>query len=266
MLAKGLKLREGFRRHAWNNVIINNGLHPHVWYLENKDQVYGNILMSQHRPARIKRPNADGARVDKNLFFVADESQVKAVSENLGWDKNSIFANPQFVDPASGDFRVKEGSPAFDIGFKNFPMDQFGVKKPSLKKIARTPQIPTPVLKKAQTKRRPAKNARPAKRPSKPSVWLGASLQTLGGEEFSAYGVGKEDGGVVLNEVPKDSKAAQQGLKEGDVVQQVNGKAVRTSDQLLKACAGAGKKPLKLKIVRDQQAKEIVVAQPTGHE
>ena len=259
LLAKGLKLREGFRRHAWNNVIVNNGLHPHVWYVGNKDEVYGNILMSQHRPARMKRPNADSARVDKNLFFVADESTVKAVSDKLGWDEKSIFGDPQFIDSASGDFRVKEGSPAFDVGFKNFPMDQFGVKKPALKKIARTPQLPTPVLAKAKAKRAP-KKARAAKQ----SVWLGASLQALSGEAFSAYGVGKEEGGVVLTQVAKNSQAAQQGLKEGDVVQQVNGKAVRTSAALLKVCARAGSQPLKLKIVRDQQAKEIVVAQPVG--
>ena len=259
MLAKGLKLREGFRRHAWNNIIVNNGLHPHVWYLENKDQVYGNILMGQHRPARIKRPNADDANVDKNFYFVGDESAVKVTSEKLGWDKNSVFGDPQFVDPASGDFRVKDGSPALKIGFKNFPMDQFGVKKPSLKKIARTPQIPTPVLKKATNNRRSANIARRAKRASQSSVWLGAKLQALSGEEFSAYGVSKDDGGIVLNNVPKDSVAAQQGLKEGDVVQQVNGKAVRTSDELLKACAKAGNTALKLKVVRDQQAKEIVI-------
>ena len=258
LLAKGLKLREGFRRHAWNNVIVNNGLHPHVWYVGNKDEVYGNILMSRHRPARMKRPNADSARVDKNLYFVADASTVKATSDKLGWDKNSIFGDPQFVHPASGDFRVKEGSPAFDIGFKNFPMDQFGVKKPALKKIARTPQLPTPVLAKAKAKRASNK-AREATRPAKPLVWLGASLQALSGEAFSAYGVGKEEGGVVLTQVAKNSEAAQQGLKEGDVVQQVNGKAVRTSDALLQACARAGKKPLTLKIVRDQQAKKITV-------
>ena len=258
LLAKGLKLREGFRRHAWNNVIVNNGLHPHVWYVGNGDEVSGNILMSQHRPARMKRPNADSARVDKNLYFVADASTVKATSDKLGWDKNSIFGDPQFVHPASGDFRVKEGSPAFDIGFKNFPMDQFGVKKPALKKIARTPQLPTPVLAKAKAKRASNK-AREATRPAKPLVWLGASLQALSGEAFSAYGVGKEEGGVVLTQVAKNSEAAQQGLKEGDVVQQVNGKAVRTSDALLQACARAGKKPLTLKIVRDQQAKKITV-------
>ena len=148
LLAKGLKLREGFRRHAWNNVIVNNGLHPHVWYVGNKDEVSGNILMSRHRPARMKRPNADSARVDENLFFVADASTVKAVSDKLGWDEKSIFGDPQFIDPASGDFRVKEGSPAFDIGFKNFPMDQFGVKKPALKKIAPPHNFPPQCLRK----------------------------------------------------------------------------------------------------------------------
>jgi hypothetical protein len=264
LLAKGLKLREGFRRHAWNNIMVNSGLHPHVWFEGSRDQVYANILMSQHRPARIKKSNADGARVDKNLFFVADESQVKAVSEPLGWDANSIFGDPQFIDPANGDFGVKEGSPALDVGFKNFPMDQFGVKKPSLKKIARTPQLPTPGSASAKGKPKSAKKAREAKRPSRPSVWLGASLQTLGGEEFSAYGVSKEDGGVVLTEIPKGSEAAQQGLKEGDVVQQVNGKAVSRSDALLNASARAESKPIKLMIVRDQQAKEIVITKHAG--
>jgi len=261
MLASGLKLREGFRRHAWNNITVNNGLHPHVWYLGNKDEVYGNILMSSHRPARMKRPNADGARVDKNLFFVADASKAKAVSEKQGWDKNSLFGDPQFIDPANGDFRVQDGSPAWKIGFKNFPMDQFGVKKPSLRKIARTPQLPTVRSVKAAPQ---APLTKPAAVASFNHVWLGAVLQTLSGEDFSAYGVGKEQGGVVLIDLPQNSEAARRGLKEEDVVQQVNGKAVRTSAALLQACARAGKKPLTLKIVRDQQLMKIMIAQPVA--
>ena len=47
-----------------------------------------------------------------------------------------------FVDPANGDFRVQDGSPALKLGFVNFPMDQFGVQKPALKAIARTPEMP----------------------------------------------------------------------------------------------------------------------------
>ena len=61
------------------------------------------------------------------------------LTNKFGWDEDSIVADPLFVDPAKGDFRVKDGSPALKLGFKNFPMDQFGVKKPSLKAIARTP-------------------------------------------------------------------------------------------------------------------------------
>ena len=84
---------------------------------------------------------AKGKRVDGNLFFVADPN-VKDRFVQFGWDVNSIAADPLFVDPAKGDFQVKEGSPAFDIGFKNFSMDQFGVKKSSLKAIAAAPVIP----------------------------------------------------------------------------------------------------------------------------
>ena len=47
-----------------------------------------------------------------------------------------------FMDPAGGDFRVKDGSPALKLGFVDFPMDQFGVQKPELKAIARTPKMP----------------------------------------------------------------------------------------------------------------------------
>jgi hypothetical protein len=51
-------------------------------------------------------------------------------------------ADAQFVDPAQGDYRVKEGSPSLTLGFVNFPMDRFGVQKPALKALARTPVLP----------------------------------------------------------------------------------------------------------------------------
>jgi hypothetical protein len=41
-------------------------------------------------------------------------------------DQHSVAADPQFVDPKKGDYSVKVGSPALALGFKNFPMDQFG--------------------------------------------------------------------------------------------------------------------------------------------
>jgi len=41
-----------------------------------------------------------------------------------------VVADPMFMDPANGDFRVKPESPALKLGFKNFPMDQFGLRQP----------------------------------------------------------------------------------------------------------------------------------------
>ena len=142
MLNKGLKLREGFRRHAWNNVMPVGSLHPHVWFQRSKDQVYSNIMSSKHQTARMKDLYNDQTMVDKNVFDSKDERLLE-LSAKLGWDANSVMGKPLYIDPTNGDFRVKEGSPALKLGFKNFPMDQFGVKKASLRAIARTPEIPS---------------------------------------------------------------------------------------------------------------------------
>ncbi|MDF7809486.1 PDZ domain-containing protein [Pontiellaceae bacterium B12219] len=250
MLARGLKLREGFRRRVWNNITVNNGLHPHVWYNNSEDEVFSNIFMAPAKGARMPKDTAKGKRVDENLYFNVSEKNMKKYSK-YGWEVNSIVGDPLFVDPANGDFRVKEGSPAFKIGFKNFPMDQFGVKKPSLKAIAKTPVIP--VLN--------GSGGGQASAAAKPmvSVWLGASLHSLEGEEFSAFGTQQEDGGVALTSVPAGSPAAKAGLKEGDLIQGVNGIKVSDIDQLFKALSSSRSATLTLKVVRNQQTAELPV-------
>lgn len=45
----------------------------------------------------------------------------------LGFDRHSVFADPLFIDPDHGDYRVKPESPALKLGFKNFRMDEFGL-------------------------------------------------------------------------------------------------------------------------------------------
>ncbi|WP_231954344.1 signaling protein [Pirellulimonas nuda] len=258
LLQGGLKLREGFRRRAWNNVAVNNGFHPHVWYNHSEDEVFANIFMAAHRGARMPSETAKGKRVDGNLFYSADPA-VKNRFTQFGWDVHSVVGDPMFVDPAGGDFRVEPGSPALDVGFKNFPMDRFGVKKPSLKAIARTPVIPAVRIE----ERRGDRSRGPARRAAAASYWLGATLHDLFGEEYSAYGVRKEDGGVALAEAPSDCEAVRCGLRQNDLVQALNGVKVANTAGLLTTLAEIGDEPLVISVVRDQQTIKLTL--PASH-
>jgi S1-C subfamily serine protease len=166
-----------------------------------------------------------------------------------GRDEHSIVADAQFIDPARGDYRVKDGSPALALGFVNFAMDQFGVQKPELKAIARTPALPAP---------KPAAGA-PAARDPTPRVWLGASVRNIADEgEMSAFGLPGVAGVLVL-EVPAGSTLMKAGLQKNDVVLSVNGaKTADVATLLQQAPALTAGQTLAIGIFRYQ--KEITLA------
>jgi membrane-associated protease RseP (regulator of RpoE activity) len=165
-----------------------------------------------------------------------------------GRDTNSIVADAQFIDPAKGDYRVKDGSPALALGFVNFPMNQFGVQKPELKAIARTPVLPGAT----------AVAVAPVARDITPRAWLGASVRNIADEgEMSAFGLPGVTGVLVL-EVPTGSVLAKAGLQKNDVILSVN--ADRTADVatlLRQAPALTAGQTIKVGISRNQ--KEIVL-------
>jgi hypothetical protein len=86
-----------------------------------------------------------GQEMDDNLV-VQEGDQGTQPAEDLhkqsGRDEHSVMADPMFVNPATGDYRVKDGSPALALGLGSFPMSPFGVQKPELAAIARTPELP----------------------------------------------------------------------------------------------------------------------------
>ncbi len=43
-----------------------------------------------------------------------------------GWDQRSVIADPLFVNPQAGDFRLRSESPAFQIGFQPIPWERMG--------------------------------------------------------------------------------------------------------------------------------------------
>jgi hypothetical protein len=130
-----IKLREGFYRVVENNIAVNNSLHPHVWFANSGDVFRRNIVQVGHQDVRV---DGWGKELDYNLF-PNEASLMKARISEI--ETHSIFGDPLFKNPQNLDFSVLENSPALKLGFKNFPMDQFGVKKPALKAIASSPEV-----------------------------------------------------------------------------------------------------------------------------
>lgn len=221
----GIKLREGFFRTVENNIMVNNSFHPHVWYKGSEDVFRNNIVFTPYKPIRVGQPW--GKDVDNNLRHVPGQTVAAAATElrkQSARDEHSLEADAQFVDPATGDYRVKPGSPALQLGFKNFPMDQFGVQWPALKRIARTPELP--IL------NAPQPTTLQSTRDARPATWLGATVKNIVGiGEVSASGLPDETG-VLIVEVPASSRAAAAGLRKGDVVLKLAGKATATLQAL----------------------------------
>lgn len=169
------------------------------------------------------------------------------------------MADPLFVDPAGGDFRVKDGSPALRIGFTNFPMNQFGVKRASLKALARTSIIPDVTTRENRASGEPQLPSLPVP----PLHWLGAELRELTGEEFSAYGTPQENGGVAITNMPVGSAAADAGLRTNDLIQALNGSNVSGTAQLFRVLPKIGNAPLKLHVLRNQAETVLKLAVTT---
>jgi len=168
-----IKNREGDLRTVHNNIIINPARPPahQVGCENNSDRWFSNIIIASTKhgipeidrvfvsvPVRAKgslfqfgHPPQKGKwikELDYNLYY-NDLGHFKSVGEiNFkewkvkGFDEHSIFAYPEFVDPANEDFRVKPTSPALELEFKNFPMDNFGLQNFPKKWLAEEPDLP----------------------------------------------------------------------------------------------------------------------------
>ncbi len=239
----GLKLREGFYRTVENNIIINNGFHPHVWFKNSEDVFRRNIVLTGHKDIRLR---AWGKEVDYNLF--PDAEALEKAQQN-GTDMHSIYGDPQFVDSEKGDYRVTDGSPAKAIGFKNFAMDSFGVKKPRLRKLAKTPEIPVLLTVSG------AKNSGTAT-----MKWLGGHLKNIETlAERSASGLSKT-AGVLLTAIDGKSVLAGSELQAGDVIVGGEGKEINDIMDLMKIFQEhSWRGSLNLKVFRNQKSLDLKV-------
>ncbi len=239
----GIKLREGFYRTVENNIMVNNGFHPHAWFANSGDVFRRNIVSAEHREYRML---GWGKEIDYNLF--ADE-QTLANAREHDIDTHSTFGDPQFMDPQNYDFRVKDTSPALKLGFVNFAMDSFGVVKPAFKAIAKIPELPLmlSVIADGQADEQIVE-------------WMGAKLKNITTQgERSAYGLSKA-AGVLIAGVETNSIAGKTGLQSGDVIIIADDKDVENIKDLFSIYQGVSwKGKLNLVIFRNQSEVKVVM-------
>jgi hypothetical protein len=118
--------------------------------------VQRNIFVQNSRLYNLVRVPRDRLTCDHNLFWRPDgeplELRAQVYGPNgggvvsvpewqkLGYDQNSVVADPGFVDPAHDDFRLRPDSPALKLGFKPLPIEKMGLYESTL----RASPIPPP--------------------------------------------------------------------------------------------------------------------------
>jgi len=193
--------------------------------------------MQAYKPIRV---DGWGDTVNYNLFLTKKDL---LAAQSEGTDVQSTYGDPLFVDPAKGDYQVKENSPALLIGFKNFPMNDFGVQDPRLKKMAKTPTFPIPTLQTSLTKADQIKE------------FLGAKLKEVNGlGDRSAYGLPDENGVIILA-LENNSIFKKAALQNKDVIRECNGIQINSMDQLVQLIQQLQKtnKSSKFLVIRNQQ-------------
>ena len=137
----------GFHQHYGRENIVRNNIfalnrenqimrtrpEPHISFIFTNNIVYfdsGNLLGSNW--------SNDNYKMDRNVYFdkrhAEDPLKTKFAGGSFedwkkrGHDQNSIIADPLFVAPDKGDFRLRENSPALKLGFKPIELSNVGVQ------------------------------------------------------------------------------------------------------------------------------------------
>ncbi len=68
-----------------------------------------------------------GGRYTVRIGFGSDRLTFDQWRAKYGFDRDTVVADPLFIDAAHGDYRVRDGSPALALGFTNIDVSQIGL-------------------------------------------------------------------------------------------------------------------------------------------
>jgi len=97
------------------------------------------VYFNEGRVVGSWNPNNRNCAYDHNLYWNASAKPLIFGDKGLGFaewqaagkDLHSIIADPLFVDPEQGDFRLRPGSPVAQIGFEPWDMSSVGPRSSS---------------------------------------------------------------------------------------------------------------------------------------
>lgn len=133
-LGLGIKLREGFERRVYNNILIDGQIQIHVPYEEANDRIERNIIVHAEPYGFAcvdeERLIKTGDRIEDNCFYYRSGVRIPEWmkgGKGPGWDRRAVLMeDPGFERPKSGNYTVTNETILEKTGFQNFPMDQFG--------------------------------------------------------------------------------------------------------------------------------------------
>jgi len=270
-LGCSIKFREGFHRTVENNVFIclgGNFPARHKSFPDNQDVFSRNIVVNTGGStvlAGLQAQPGEMREKDSNCYFTPGRSPrwafrigfkrprknltIEQMRKAFGQEINSIVADPMFVDPAAGDYRVKPESPVLKLGFKNFPME-FGVTAPRLVRLL--PKRSFPTLESIE----PSEESHAGKRSAREESFMGCIVKNLTEEqEKSAVGIGSITGVLILR-LPEGTPLAEAGLSEGDLIIACNGESVDDFSQLVSIVNKAEGQTIELQVYDDSKVRK----------
>ncbi len=210
-LNTGFKLREGFDRHVYNNIIVNERANIHCTYEDANNNVERNVIINGSPIAlansSASREVAGHSKFDHNIYWnYGGQVSLPSDWKYCGFDNNSVIADPMFRNPAANDYTITNTAVLHQSGFVNFSMDQFG--KPGC-------TTPSPI------------NIGGFTLTNDSETFMGAKIISLDAGAQSVAGL-PDLNGVFFSAVPSDSDAYKQGFRTNDVIRSVNGTNITT--------------------------------------
>ena len=235
----GIKLCEGFNRVVENNILINNTLHPHLWFQNCGDIVRRNVFTQAYLPIELK---SWGKMVDYNFF--SSENALKQVQKD-GTDAHSTSGTLLFDDYQHYNFALSNTSKAFEIGFENIPQNVFGVYSPRLKRKAEKPELSELLVSDSANT-------------NQTYLWEKTEIRLVNGlGDRSAYGLPDEKGCIILK-MNNAVNIQDAGLKENDVIYSIYGEVIDSVETLVRLTNKyKWRKALLLECFRNQQKLKV---------